>query len=312
MRGWVSQGGWGARGGAEVAWCGREASCQFCLPARLSVCPAVFPNSVRTDTPARTFVAWGMPVNLPACLFGSTFFPLPLCLSPRCSGIAHGDVYAHNVMADEEGHSILCDYGGWDGGGGRAGHSVRLWWVKMGRYRVQARAHQMEAGMHLRGFMGQCDKWLCEEQREAGRQAQAGPPMADVAVGQQWAVSGQSGLGLLCPTHGGAGGAGTALVLFVLAGNFSPTRHTQPACACPPRPLPALPAPPHAPCLLAPARMQAPHASLPQQGGGARGSLPLRLASCAPNCACSPPLPSLLLPSRRRLLPLPQGGSHPL
>lgn len=25
--------------------------------------------------------------------------------------IAHGDVYAHNVLADENGESVLCDYG---------------------------------------------------------------------------------------------------------------------------------------------------------------------------------------------------------
>jgi serine/threonine protein kinase len=26
-------------------------------------------------------------------------------------GVCHGDVYAHNVLADEEGHAVLCDYG---------------------------------------------------------------------------------------------------------------------------------------------------------------------------------------------------------
>ena len=26
-------------------------------------------------------------------------------------GICHGDVYAHNVLADEQGHAVLCDYG---------------------------------------------------------------------------------------------------------------------------------------------------------------------------------------------------------
>jgi serine/threonine protein kinase len=28
-----------------------------------------------------------------------------------CRGICHGDVYAHNVMADEQGQTVLCDYG---------------------------------------------------------------------------------------------------------------------------------------------------------------------------------------------------------
>lgn len=32
-----------------------------------------------------------------------------------CRGIAHGDVYAHNVMASEEGHATLCDYGALQG-----------------------------------------------------------------------------------------------------------------------------------------------------------------------------------------------------
>lgn len=27
------------------------------------------------------------------------------------AGVAHGDVYAHNVLADEEGRVFLCDYG---------------------------------------------------------------------------------------------------------------------------------------------------------------------------------------------------------
>jgi serine/threonine protein kinase len=26
-------------------------------------------------------------------------------------GVAHGDVYAHNLLADEEGNVFLCDYG---------------------------------------------------------------------------------------------------------------------------------------------------------------------------------------------------------
>ena len=26
-------------------------------------------------------------------------------------GICHGDVYAHNVLADDKGHAVLCDYG---------------------------------------------------------------------------------------------------------------------------------------------------------------------------------------------------------
>lgn len=26
-------------------------------------------------------------------------------------GICHGDVYAHNVLADAEGNAVLCDYG---------------------------------------------------------------------------------------------------------------------------------------------------------------------------------------------------------
>jgi serine/threonine protein kinase len=26
-------------------------------------------------------------------------------------GICHGDVYAHNVLADSEGNAVLCDYG---------------------------------------------------------------------------------------------------------------------------------------------------------------------------------------------------------
>lgn len=25
--------------------------------------------------------------------------------------IAHGDVYAHNMLADADGHTVLCDYG---------------------------------------------------------------------------------------------------------------------------------------------------------------------------------------------------------
>ena len=30
--------------------------------------------------------------------------------------ICHGDVYAHNVVADENGNAVLCDYGeGWSG-----------------------------------------------------------------------------------------------------------------------------------------------------------------------------------------------------
>lgn len=34
------------------------------------------------------------------------------CAAPsRPRGIAHGDVYAHNVMADEAGQATLCDYG---------------------------------------------------------------------------------------------------------------------------------------------------------------------------------------------------------
>ena len=31
--------------------------------------------------------------------------------APCCRGICHGDVYAHNVMADEQGQTVLCDYG---------------------------------------------------------------------------------------------------------------------------------------------------------------------------------------------------------
>lgn len=27
------------------------------------------------------------------------------------NGICHGDVYAHNVLADAAGHAVLCDYG---------------------------------------------------------------------------------------------------------------------------------------------------------------------------------------------------------
>ena len=27
-------------------------------------------------------------------------------------GIAHGDVYAHNILVDEHGSAVLCDYGG--------------------------------------------------------------------------------------------------------------------------------------------------------------------------------------------------------
>ena len=33
-------------------------------------------------------------------------------------GICHGDVYAHNVLADEQGHATLCDYGERAGRGG--------------------------------------------------------------------------------------------------------------------------------------------------------------------------------------------------
>ncbi len=29
--------------------------------------------------------------------------------------ICHGDVYAHNVLADEDGAAVLCDYGALDG-----------------------------------------------------------------------------------------------------------------------------------------------------------------------------------------------------
>ena len=37
---------------------------------------------------------------------------LSRCMSTASRrGIAHGDVYAHNVMASEEGHATLCDYG---------------------------------------------------------------------------------------------------------------------------------------------------------------------------------------------------------
>lgn len=37
---------------------------------------------------------------------------LSRCMSAASRrGIAHGDVYAHNVMASEEGHATLCDYG---------------------------------------------------------------------------------------------------------------------------------------------------------------------------------------------------------
>ena len=28
------------------------------------------------------------------------------------AGICHGDVYAHNVLADASGRAVLCDYGG--------------------------------------------------------------------------------------------------------------------------------------------------------------------------------------------------------
>lgn len=34
-----------------------------------------------------------------------------LAFVPCRRGICHGDVYAHNVMASEEGHATLCDYG---------------------------------------------------------------------------------------------------------------------------------------------------------------------------------------------------------
>lgn len=80
---------------------------------------------VRTSTLLQRCVwsqAYGPPVQLcmQPCtlLYSSAHGPASACcraLLPRCPiacrGIAHGDVYAHNVMADETGHATLCDYG---------------------------------------------------------------------------------------------------------------------------------------------------------------------------------------------------------
>ncbi len=51
--------------------------------------------------------------NACACFFSSCPHPACALHTAVFRGISHGDVYAHNVMADEEGRATLCDYGGW-------------------------------------------------------------------------------------------------------------------------------------------------------------------------------------------------------
>ena len=64
--------------------------------------------------------------------------PLRAASVHLCRGIAHGDVYAHNLMADEEGRATLCDYGAqgrgrgqgrgqWQAAGAGAGQGRGQW-----------------------------------------------------------------------------------------------------------------------------------------------------------------------------------------